>query len=78
MFAASRGSSVARYPDGTENFEWGERPWSEADGPEWVTRYRLTGVIITMAVIAMGFEMEDWPTIGPRVDETRTLRGAGA
>ena len=73
VFAASRSSPVARFPDGIETREWGDRPWLETDGPEWIKRARSTGVITTMAVIGMSFDVEDWPQFGPSVDQVRTL-----
>jgi hypothetical protein len=73
VFAASRGSPVARYPDGIETREWGDRPWLETSGPEWIKRARSTGVITTMAVIGMSFDVKDWPQFGPSVDQMRTL-----
>ncbi len=73
VFAASRGSPVARYPDGIETREWDDRPWLETDGPEWIKRARSTGVITTMAVIGMSFDVEAWPQFGPSVDQMRTL-----
>lgn len=73
VFAASRVSPVARYPGGIETLAWEERPWIDADPPEWIRRARSIGVITTMAVIKMGFHLEDWPTFGPTVDQIRTL-----
>ncbi len=73
VFAASRVSGAARFPDGVENLGWSERPWRETEGPEWIEKARSSGVITTMAVIGMGFEVEDWPTFGPTVDGMRTL-----
>lgn len=73
VFAASRVSPAAGYPDGIETVEWDEQPWVETDAPEWIKRTHSTGVITTMAVIGMAFDVEDWPQFGPSVDGMRTL-----
>jgi hypothetical protein len=73
VLAASRVSPAAREPEGIENIDWQDRPWRDADRPDWIARAHAVGVITTMAVIGMGFEPENWPVFGPTVDEVRTL-----
>jgi hypothetical protein len=72
LYAATRGSPVARCPDGIQNFDSGNRRLSE-DAPVWIEKARSTCVITTMAVLRMGFDVDDSPVIGPTVDQMRTL-----
>jgi hypothetical protein len=71
LYATTRGSPVARAPEGIQTFDSGERPLSQ-DAPGWIENAR-TCVITSMGVSMMGFDVDDWPQIGPTVDQMRTL-----
>jgi hypothetical protein len=72
--AATRVSPAAREPKDVDQANWTGGTWSSpAHAPEWVQRYRSSGVITTVAVTRLNLKLKDWPQLAPSVDQMRTL-----